>query len=121
MIDKKELKRQYLETTSRAGVYAIRNQITGKALVAGSNNAQGTLNRHRFELRCGKHRNARLAQDWADHGEASFLFELIDMVKPSTDPTFNAAEELKTLIGLWQQEIPCRGAHGYDQSERDPL
>ena len=94
MTNRKTLKREYLDTKTRAGVYAIRNQITGRALVAGSANAQGTLNRHHFELQCGQHRNAKLAQDWVEHGEASFQFEVLDMVKPSEDPAFNAAQEL---------------------------
>ena len=113
MTDKQMLKRQYLETKTRAGVYAIRNQITGRVLVAGSTNVQGALNRHRFELRDGQHRNARLAQDWAEHGETSFLFEVLDMVKPRDDPAFDAAQELETLVSLWRQEIPCRGDRGY--------
>ncbi len=115
MTNNKTLKRQYLETKSRAGVYAIHNQITGRALVAGSTNAQGTLNRHRFELQHGLHRNARLAQDWVEHGETSFRFDVIDMVKPSDDPAFNAEEELEMLVGLWRQEIPCEGELGYDE------
>lgn len=113
MTDKQALKRQYLETKTRAGVYAIRNQVTGRALVAGSPNVHGILNRHRFELRYGGHRNAGLARDWAAHGEPSFLFEVLDMVKPSEDPAFDAAAELELLVGLWRQEIPCLGEHGY--------
>lgn len=113
MTDKKTLKRQYLDTKSRAGVYAIRNLISGRALVAGSNNVQGALNRHRFELLHGQHRNARLAQDWAAHGEASFLFEVLDMVKHREDPAFNPAQELEILVNLWSQEIPCLGDLGY--------
>ena len=115
MTNKKTLKRQYLETKTRAGVYAIRNQITGRALVAGSTNVQGTLNRHRFELRYGQHRNARLAQDWVEHGEINFLFDVLDMVKPSEDPAFNVARELEMLIGLWRQEILCVGELSYDE------
>ena len=115
MIYKQTLKRQYLETKTRAGVYAIRNRITGRALVAGSTNAQGTLNRHRFELQHGQHRNARLAQDWVEHGESNFLFEILDMVKPNEDPAFNAALELELLVSLWRQEIPCLGELGYDE------
>lgn len=111
---RKELKRQYLETTTRAGVYAIRNRITGRALIAGSTNAQGTLNRHHFELRHGQHRNAQLALDWRAHGEASFLFEVLDLLKASEDPAFDAAQELEMLVGLWRQEIPCDGELGYD-------
>jgi len=120
MTNNRTLKRQYLETKSRAGVYAIRNQITGRALVAGSTNVQGTLNRHRFELRHGQHRNVRLAQDWVEHGETSFLFEVLDMVKPSEDSAFNAAQELELLVSLWRQEIPCLGELGYDEPRSEP-
>jgi hypothetical protein len=118
MTDKQTLKRQYLETKTRAGVYAIRNQITGRALVAGSTNVQGTLNRHRFELRFGQHRNAELAQDWAKHGEASFIFEVLDIVKPSEDPAFDTARELEALLDLWRQEIPCMAERGYGDPKR---
>jgi hypothetical protein len=120
MTNNRTLKRQYLETKTRAGVYAIRNQITGRALVAGSSNVQGTLNRHRFELRYGQHRNVRLAQDWVEHGETSFLFEVLDMVKPSEDPAFNAAQELELLVSLWRQEIPCLGELGYGDPRSEP-
>jgi hypothetical protein len=120
MTTNKTLKRQYQETKTRAGVYAIRNQITGRALVAGSTNVQGTLNRHHFELRHGQHRNARLAQDWVDHGETNFLFEVLDRFKPSEDPAFNAARELEMLVSLWRQEIPCVGELGYDEPRSEP-
>ena len=120
MTNKQALKRQYLETKTRAGVYAIRNQITGRALVAGSTNAQGALNRHRFELQHGLHRNARLAQDWVEHGETNFLFEVLDMVKPCEDPTFNAAQELEMLVGLWRQEVSCLGEFSYDKPRGKP-
>jgi hypothetical protein len=120
MTNKETLKRQYLETKTRAGVYAIRNQITGRALVAGSTNAQGTLNRHRFDLQHGLHRNARLAQDWGEHGETNFLFDVLDMVKPSEDPAFNAAQELEMLVSLWRQEILCVGEFGYDEPRSEP-
>lgn len=118
MTHKQILKRQYLEAPSRAGVFAIRNQITGRALVAASANAQGTLNRHHFELRHGQHRNTRLAQDWAEHGASSFVFEIVDMLKPSTDPAFDAAQELQTLLHLWLEEIPCQGEHGYGDAKK---
>ena len=120
MTNKQALKRQYLETKTRAGVYAIRNQITGRALIAGSTNAQGTLNRHRFELQHAQHRNARLAQEWVEYGETSFSFEVIDIVKLSEDPAFNAVQELEMLVSLWRQEIPCVGELGYDGPGRNP-
>lgn len=119
MTNKQTLKRQYLESKTRAGVYAIRNQITGRALVAGSSNAQGTLNRHRFELQHGQHRNARLARDWVEHGETNFLFEVLDMVEASEGPAFSAAQELEMLVSLWRQEIPCLGELGYGEPKSE--
>ncbi len=115
MINKKELKQQYLETRTRAGVYAIRNQVNGRALVAGSNNAQAALNRHRFQLRYGSHPNARLSEDFALCGESGFVFEVLDMVKHRDDPTFDVALELEELVALWRQEIACEGDQGYDE------
>ena len=108
MVDKKALKRQYLEATTRAGVYAIRNQATGRAMVAGSANVQGALNRHRFELRQGNHRDAQLQRDWNAHGEASFVFEVLDVVRPREDPSFDVARELTLMVELWRQEVPER-------------
>ena len=113
MTNKKSLEQQYLETKTRAGVYAIRNQITGRALVAGSTHVQGTLKRHQFELRYGRHRNAKLVLNWVQHGDSNFLFEVLDMVNPSEDPAFNAAQELAMLVRLWRQEIPRHGELGF--------
>ncbi len=121
MTNNRTLKRQYLETKTRTGVYTIRNQVTGRALVAGSTNVHGILQRHRFELRYGQHRNVRLAQDWVDYGEANFLFEVLDMIKPSEDPSFDAAQELDLLVSLWRQEIPCLGELGYDEPRGESL
>jgi hypothetical protein len=114
MTNKRILKQQYLQTKSRAGVYAIRNLVTGRALISGSTNVQGVLNRHRFELRQGTHRNQQLSQDWSLHGESSFSFEVLDMVNPGDDATFDVARELEELVNLWRLEIQCEGARGYE-------
>lgn len=116
MTSNKALKRQYLDTSTRAGVYAIRNRISGRAIVAGNMNAEGALNRHRFELRCGSHRNVQLAQDWRQLGEASFSFEVLDMVQTDSDPAFDIAVELASLTALWREEIACVGESGYGES-----
>lgn len=114
MTNKRILKQQYLETKVRAGVYAIKNAITGRALVAGSTNVQGALNRHRFELRQGTHRNSLLSQEWALHGESCFSFEVLDVVKPAQDVPFDVARVLDDLVALWREEIPCQGERGYE-------
>jgi hypothetical protein len=114
MTDRRAAKQQYLQTITRAGVYAIRNLVTGRALVAGSTNVQGALNRHLFELRQGTHRNRLLNQEWSLHGESSFNFEVLDTVKPNEDPAFDLARELADLVALWRDEIPCQDETGYE-------
>lgn len=113
MTDRKALKQQYLETRSRAGVYAIRNRVSGRVLVAGSANVQGALNRHRFELHQRVHRNRQLSQDWAAHGEASFSFDVLDTVKPKEGIDGDPAQELESLVELWRLEVMGSGDAGY--------
>lgn len=116
MTNRRILKQHYLDTTTRAGVYAIRNRITGRKLVAGSSDVQGTLNRHRFELRQGSHRNRRMREDWDAHGEASFTFDVLDRLEPCDDAGFDAARELDELVALWRQELPCAADGDYASS-----
>lgn len=110
--DKRERKRQYLEAPTRAGVLAIRHLANGRVLVEGSNDAQAALNRHRFELRMGQHRNRELQRDWIAGGEAGFAFEVLDRVVPRDEPGFDLKRELETLVDLWRAELGAGGAYG---------
>lgn len=116
MIDKRALKRQYLETKTRAGVYGIKNQVNGRMLIAGSNNVTAAINRHRFELKVGSHLNKLLKADWLEFGEAAFTFEILDRVKHREEPGFNVADELDELVVLWREDIGCPAELDYESS-----
>jgi len=120
MIDKRALKRRYLETKTRAGVYAIKNQVNGRVLISGSTNAQAAINRQRFELKMGKHSIKSLRADWAEFGADAFVFEVLDMVKHRDDPGFNLADELNELVGLWQEEVDCPDELNYRKIGKTP-
>ncbi|HAT31908.1 MAG TPA: ArsR family transcriptional regulator [Janthinobacterium sp.] len=94
------LKSHYKLNPPAMGVYIIRNLATGKSLLALSNNLDGAINRQRFELKLGTHRNAALLADWKRHGEASFNFAILDTVAPSVDPAFDADAEMAALLAL---------------------
>lgn len=113
MTDRRALKRQYLETKTRAGVYAIRNRVNGRVLLAGSNNAQAAINRHRFQLKYGSHRNRELTRDWQQHGESAFTFEIVDLVDFRDEPDFDVGEELEALVALWREELDVGPAEDY--------
>jgi len=112
--NRRALIRQYKETPRPAGVYAIRNRISGRVYVAGSLDVEGAMNRARFELNMRSHRSKTLGQDWIAHGAEYFSFEVVDRVKEREDPGFDRKAELEKLLSLWQEELQCFGANGYN-------
>lgn len=94
------LKAAYRQQAPALGIIALRHLPSGYALLERSRNAPGALNRHRFELNLGTHRNARLQADWRHDGAAAFRFDIIDSVKASGDPAFDAEAELDALLAL---------------------
>jgi hypothetical protein len=112
---KRELTRLYKEAPPPMGVYLVRNLVDQRVLVGASANPEGALNRMRFELGQKMFRNARLQADWNRLGAAGFRFEVIDTVKKSDDPAFDAKAELEALLQLWCQEFDCFGQGGYNR------
>jgi hypothetical protein len=94
------LKAAYRQQAPALGIIALRHLPSGCTLLERSRNAPGALNRHRFELALGTHRNARLQADWRRDGAAAFRFDIIDSVKASGDPAFDAEAELDALLAL---------------------
>ena len=94
------LKAAYRQQAPALGIITLRHLPSGYALLERSRNAPGALNRHRFELNLGTHRNARLQADWRRDGAAAFRFDIIDSVKLPDDPAFDAEAELDALLAL---------------------
>ena len=111
---RRALARKYKETVRPAGVFAIRNTLSGRLYVAGSLDVEGAMNRARFELGLRSHRNKALVRDWTAHGAANFSFQVIDRIKERDDPAFDRAAELEKLLVLWREELQCHGDRGYD-------
>lgn len=94
------LKAAYRQQAPALGIIALKHLPSGCTLLERSRNAPGALNRHRFELALGTHRNARLQADWRSDGATAFRFDIIDSVKVSGDPAFDAQAELDALLAL---------------------
>jgi hypothetical protein len=99
-IDRKALIRKYKATPPPAGVYRIRNVVTGRSLVGSSGNLPGILNRYRFQLEHGSHPAKDLQRDWNELGPAAFEFEVLDRLQPRTDSAGDPAEDLRVLLEL---------------------
>ena len=110
----KALKQTYKLAFPTMGVFAIRNQFSGRCYVDQSSNLTGVLNRHRLELKWGVHRNRALQEDWRTHGEEQFRFEILEQVAERKEVGFDYAAERARLLLLWRQRLLDGGAQTYN-------
>jgi group I intron endonuclease len=111
-MDKKDLKREYLETKIPMGVYQIRNLTNEKVFVGASLNLSGIFNRYRFALIAGSHPNKPLQADWNELGADNFAFEVLEELEPRAGLDDKA--ELAVLEDLWLEKLEPYGERGYN-------
>lgn len=114
-MDKKALRKQYKETLQPMGVFKIQNKVNGKILIVSSNNLPGRINREKFQLDMGGHPNTELQKDYKEFGKDSFIFEIIDHLKPKEDPAYNYTDDLVVLEEMWIEKLQPFGDKGYNE------
>jgi len=106
---KKELQAQYKEREVIGGVYAIKNMLNNKLLLAVTTDLQGSKNRFAFSLKTGSCVDMKLQGDWRNHGSEQFVFEVLEELKKGNAQT---AEEFKadidTLKEIWLDKLSGR-------------
>ena len=118
MKTRKDINREYMERVKPAGIYQVKNTVSGKVLLGSSLNLEGPLNRHKFMLKIGSHTNKELQKDWDELGPDNFLFEILEVVNVKDDPNFNLKDELTLLEMVWLEKLQPVGEHGYNLNER---
>ncbi len=118
MKSKEELKREYKERQTPAGVFQIKNTVNGRVLLGSSLNLEGPLNSHKFMLTIGHHDNKELQKDWNEHGPDKFVFEILEVVKVTDDPNFNLSDELTLLEEIWLEKLDPFDERGYNTDRR---
>lgn len=108
-----ELKLAYKLNPPAMGIFAIRHIASDKAMIGLSNNVDGILNRHRFNLNFGKHGNRALQEDWLRFGATGFSFDVLEVVEVRDDPAFDSKAELEKALQRWQQTYPPGAANSY--------
>ena len=72
-----------------------------RLLIETSKNAQAALNRHKAELKFGKHRDKKLQADWQRLGEVAFTFKIIETLSPPKDqPNYDPSQDLEELLEM---------------------
>jgi group I intron endonuclease len=118
MKSRQEIKKAYLGRKKPAGVFQVKNTANGKVLLGSSLNLEGSLDRHKFMLTIGLHRNEALQKDWNDYGPDNFVFEILEVVKVPDDPGFNLDDELTLLEMIWLEKLQPCGERGYNTDTR---
>lgn len=117
-MDRKARIREYKEKPRPAGVFLVRNRINGKVLLGSSPDLPGMLNRQRFQLENGSHPDRELQQEWNACGPDAFAFEVLDEVKPSSEPGYDPAEDLRVLKQMWLEKLTASNEPLYPYSRR---
>ncbi|MEI8199589.1 MAG: GIY-YIG nuclease family protein [Eubacteriales bacterium] len=102
---KKDMGAAYKEKKKTGGIYAIRNSVTGKALIGAAPDMEGFRNRFSFSQATGSCVQPRLEADWKKFGGQAFVLEIketIEKKKDQTDREF--ADDLATLKDLWLEK-----------------
>lgn len=114
-MNKKELKRQYIETTRPMGVYQVKNLANGKIFIDSSLEVNGKMNRVKFQLDHGSHPNINLQNDFKEFGADKFEFKIIDYLEPKEDAKSDYAEDLRMLEEMWIDKLQPFGEKGYNK------
>lgn len=110
---KKELREQYKEMKTEAGVYQIRNTKNQKVLVVATPNLK-TINGRMMGLQRGDHINKQLKEELGQYGAEAFVFEVLEVLEEKEDGYFDKQEELKKLETKWLEKLQPYGERGYN-------
>ncbi len=111
---KKELKEQYKEMKTEAGVYQVRNTVNQKILLVATPNLK-TINGRRM----GGFMNKELQKEWKQFGAEAFVFEVLEVLEEKEEGYFDRREELKKLEAKWLEKLQPYGDCGYNQLTKE--
>ena len=107
------LKREYKETRQLPGVYAIRNEKTGRFFVGSSRNVNARINRHKASLSFGSEEISELMSDWKEYGRDSFTFEVLETLDGEYESDKELSDELSLLEQMWTEKYAQGGGGSY--------
>ena len=105
---RRELRAQYEQRQPRAGVYALRNAVTGRTLVASTTDLDAIRNRLEFARATGSTGalDGRLAADIREYGIDAIVLDVLDTLTlaPGMTPE-DVRADLAALEQLWQEKL----------------
>ena len=102
---RRQLVRDYKERKVPAGIFAVRCAVTGQAWVGRSRNLEQQQNGIWFSLRQAGHPNPTLRAAWAAHGEAAFVFEVLEAIEDGDLSVYGRDNLLKDRDAHWRATL----------------
>jgi hypothetical protein len=107
--------KEYKNSVRPMGIVQVRNIRNNRVYLTASANTPGTINSIRFQLKMGTFLpSPGLAQAWKEQGEQSFVFEVLDELKPVDDPAYDYQDDLRALEAMWLEKLKPFGERGYN-------
>jgi len=110
---RKELIRAYKEQPTRQGVFAVRCDASGETWVSATPNLDKQKTSIWFGLRTGGFSNRAMQAAWKAHGEASFSYEVLEVLEIEDDtPAYVVQTRLKDRDLHWRTKLAAPRALG---------
>jgi hypothetical protein len=106
---RRALVRDYKERTVQAGIYAVRCVPTGAVWVGGTPDLSTRQNGVWFSLRTGGHTATSLQAAWNAHGEAAFVFEVLEALDDEGLERLGKASLLAERREHWRAALNAEG------------
>lgn len=117
-MNKKDLKREYVETPRPMGVFQVRNLTNEKVFISSTLNLDGIFNRFEFQLKMDGHPNKKLQADWNALGAENFAFEILEELPPRENPGYDYKQDLEVLEDLWLEKLEPYDDKGYNERKK---
>ncbi|MGE4284172.1 MAG: GIY-YIG nuclease family protein [Clostridia bacterium] len=103
---RKELKEKYKQMKPDMGILAIRSKVNNKYYIETTQDLKSMINRTKFTLGFGSHLNKELQKEWKEHGEASFIIEILENLEYDKDESkTDYTEDLTLLQMVWEEKL----------------
>jgi len=107
MDNRKQAIRAFKERKVGRGIFAIRCAASGQVWVGSSPNLEAWRNSIWFSLRSGTYPDRTLQQEWNTHGEAAFLYEVLETLDDDV-PALALSDLCKKKKLDWMQKLGAR-------------
>lgn len=103
---KKELLRAAKEQKARPGIFAVRCAVSGEVWVAKAPDLDKRQAGLWFQLRQGGFPGRSLQEAWSKHGEAAFVFEIVEEIEDEN--ALMVPISLKDREAHWRKELKAQ-------------